>query len=361
VNAWVQIAVQYVAHMDSVFPDVVQDYEIWNEPNTAGMCTTADHLSTYLALYAAVAPAMKTQAAQDGKTIRIGGPVLSGYSQTWLTNLLTNAGTYPYVDFVSYHQYFFGPGQLQVQWDANTGFISLYQAVQDVSNGAAANYNKVLSQVAAGKQPGGAQTPVYITEYNDNWAFFNTCCRNDPKYAPLFNAIYLTDLLNSVYSGSAHVPENIDYFAGSAYPWFCIIGYPDTNSDCLNSVGAQLSPYPQYYAFALLASPQYLGLSAGGYMAKSISTPTGGGGLASTAFYTATKDSIVIINPTATDYSAITVTFANPGLSGTQGTLYQIVNGSQISTTPISLTTQGANRSTTISVPAYSVQAVSLP
>jgi hypothetical protein len=359
VNAWVQIAVQYVQHMDTAFPGIVTDYEIWNEPNSTGMCTTADHLKTYTALYAAAAPAMK--AVQVSKPIRVGGPVLSGYSQIWLNSLLTGPSTAPYVDFVSYHQYFFGTGQLQVQWDAYTGLISLYEATQDVSNGAAATYARVAAQVAAGNQPGGAQTPIYVTEYNDNWGFFNTCCRNDPTYAPLFNALYLTDMLNSVYSGSARVPGNIDYFAGSAYPWFCIIGYPDTGSDCLNSVGATLAPYPQYYAFQLLASPRYLGLSAGGYMAKSISTPTGGGGLATTAFYTGAKDAVVIVNPTSTPYSQITVTLANPGLSGTQGTQYQIVNGAQITTTPISFSGQGTSLSTTISVPPYSVQAVSLP
>jgi hypothetical protein len=361
VNAWVQIAVQYVAHMDAAFPGVVQDYEIWNEPNTTGMCTSADHLKTYLALYSAVAPAMKAQAAQDGATIRLGGPVLSGFSQTWLSAFLTNSGTAPYADFISYHQYFFGPTQLSAQWDTNAGLVSLYQATQDVSNGTIANYAKYVAQTALGSQPGGAQTPIYVTEYNDNWAFFDTCCRNDPTYAPVFNALYLTDMLNASYQNSQHMPKHIDYFAGSAYPWFCLIGYPDSNSDCLNSVGATLSPYPPYYAFALIASPQYLGLSAGGYMAKSISTPTGGGGLASVAFYTSTKDAIVVINPTSTAYSQITVTLANPGLSGTQGNLYQIVNGAQITTTPVSFSTQGTSLSTTISVPPYSVQAVSLP
>jgi hypothetical protein len=375
-NAWVEIARQYVAHMDATFPGVVTDYEIWNEPNSTGMCTTANHLDTYLALYGAVAPVMKNQAAQEGKTIRVGGPVLSGYSQLWLSSFLTDPRTFPHVDFVSYHQYFFGPGQLQAKWDTYTGIVSLYEAMQDASNGAGADYAKVAAQVAAGKQPGGANTPIYLSEYNDNFGFFETCCRNDPKFAPLFNALYLTDMLNSAYSGLP-VPRGIDYFAGSAYPWFCIIGYPDANSDCLNSVGAQLSPYPQYYAFQLIASPQYLGLSGGGYMAKSISTmppvclttpgagctPTGGGGLATTAFYTASKDVIVIINPTSTPYSQIPVTFANPGLSGTQGNLYQIVNvnGVRITTTPISFSQQGSSLSTTISVPPYSVQAVSLP
>jgi hypothetical protein len=93
-------------------------------------------------------------------------------------------------------------------------------------------------------------------------------------------------------------------------------------------------------------------------MAKSISTPTGGGGLATTAFYTSTQDSIVIINPTATAYPQITVTFANPGFSDAQGTLYQIQNGSQITSTPISFSSQGTSRTTTIEVPPYSVQAV---
>lgn len=96
-------------------------------------------------------------------------------------------------------------------------------------------------------------------------------------------------------------------------------------------------------------------------MAKSISAPTGGGGLATTAFYTANHDSIVVTNPTSTAYNQITVTLANPGLSGTQGTLYQIVNGAQISTTPISFSQSGTSLTTTISVPAYSVQAISLP
>jgi len=362
ISQWAQIAAQYVTHMSSTFPGVVQDYEIWNEPNATGMCSTADHLKTYMAIYAAAAPAMKAAVPAGTPSIRIGGPVLSGYSQLWLSTLLNDPTTAPYVDFISYHQYFFGASQMQAQWDVHTGDISLYEATQDPSIGAAGVYGRVVAQAAAGKQPGGAQTPIYITEYNTNWAFYEDCCRNDPTYGPLWNALYVTDLLNSVYtSGVTHVPNNIDYFAGSAYPWFCMIGVQDSDSDCLYSVGAVPVPYPQYYAYQLIASPQHLGLSAGGYMAKSISTPTGGGGLATTAFYTASKDAIVIMNPTSTPYSQITVTFANPGLSGTQGTLHKITNGTQVDTSPISFSVQGTSVTTTINVPPYSVQAVSLP
>jgi hypothetical protein len=361
ITEWTQIAAQYVAHMDSTFPGVVQGYEIWNEPNATGMCTTANHMNTYMAIYAAAAPAMKAQAAQDGTTIRIGGPVLSGYSAIWFNTLLTSPSTAPYVDFVSYHQYFFGSTQMQVQWDTYTGDISLYEATQDPSVGAAGVYGRVAGLVAAGSQPLGAQTPIYVTEYNSNWAFFQDCCRSNPTYAPVWNALYVTDMLDSIYNGVAYVPGGLDYFAGSAYPWFCLIGVQDTNMDCLYSVDASPVPYPQYYAYDLIASPQYLGLSAGGYMAKTISTPTGGGGLATTAFYTANKDGIVITNPTSTAYPQITVTLANPGLTGAQGTFYQISNGAQVETSPISFSVNGTSLTTTISVPAYSVQAVSLP
>jgi hypothetical protein len=358
---WATIAVEYVAHMDATFPGVVQDYEIWNEPNSTGMCSTQDHMTTYMALYAAAAPGMKAQASQDGATVRVGGPVVAGYAATWFQTLMSNPSTAPYVDFLSYHQYLFGSSQLQVQWDQYTGDPSLYEDEQDPSVGAQGVYSRVVQLAAQGSQPLGAQVPIYVTEYNTNWSFFQDCCRNDPTYAPVFNALYAMDMLNSVYNNVAHVPNQLDYFAGNAYPYFCLIGVQDSGSDCLYSTGATPVPYPQYYAYDLIASPQYLGLATGGYMAKSISTPTGGGGLATTAFYTANKDAVVITNPTSTPYSQITVTLANPGLTGTQGTLYQIVNGSQVTTTPISFTVSGTNATTTINVPAYSVQAVSLP
>ena len=360
ITQWAEIAAEYVTHFNTKFPGVVQDYEIWNEPNATGMCTSADHLSTYMAIYAAAAPAMKTAASHSGPPIRIGGPVLSGYSQLWLSSLLTNASTAPYVDFVSYHQYMFGSGQLEAQWDTYSGVPSLYEETQDPSVGALANYKKVLTQIAAGKQPGGANTPVYVSEFNTNWAFFKDCCRNDNTYAPVWNSLYLTDMLDSVYNGALHVPNKLTYFAGSAYPYFCLIGVRDSNMDCLYSAGAAPVPYPQYFAYRLFGSSTYLGLSSGGHMAKSISTPTGGGGLATTAFYTATQNAVVITNPTPTAYTQISVTFMNPGFTNTQGTLYRIINGSQISSSTISFSSSGANRATTIDIPAYSVQAISL-
>lgn len=359
VTEWATIAAAYVAHMDSTFPGVVQDYEIWNEPNATGMCSS-NNLDSYMALYAAAAPAIKAQASHDGATDRVGGPVLAGDSATWLSTFLGSSTTAPYVDFVSYHQYINGLTELSTQWDTYNGDPSLYELTQDPTIGAFAEYNDVLADVAAGKQPGGAETPVYITEYNTNWAFFNDCCRNSATYAPVWNALYVTDLLDSVYKGSAKMPNKLIYFAGSAYPWFCMIGVLDTNLDCLYSAGATPAPYPQYYTYQLFASSTYLGLQGGGYMAKSLSTPTGGGGLATTAFYTSTQDAVVIVNPTSTAYPHISVTLANPGFASTQGTLYSVVNGAEIQSSGISFSVQGTSFTTTIDVPAYSVQGVSL-
>ena len=356
---WAQMAVQYVAHMDATFPGLVTDYEIWNEPNSTGMCAT-NHLSSYLAIYAAAAPAMKNQAAADGKSIRIGGPVLSGFDSNWITSLVTNATTAPYVDFVSYHQYFGGNPDLNVKWDVSTGIASLYDSTQDVSTGALGNYRRAQPLVAAGKQPNAAKTPIYLTEFNTNWAFYQDCCKNHPTYAPLFNALYIVDMLDSVYNGLPQMPAKLYYFAGSAYPYFCLVGVKDSNNDCLYSAGATPVPYPQYYAFDLLGSPSYLDLAAGGHMAASISTPTGGGGIATSAFYTATQDSIVIVNPTSTSFPQLTVTFANPGFTSTQGSLYTVVNGDQITSSTVSFSVQGANRTTTIDVPPYSVQGITL-
>ena len=359
IGQWAQMAAQFAAHMDARFPGVVTDYEIWNEPNSPDMCAT-DRLKSYLSLYAAAASAMRAQAARDGKTIRVGGPALSGYDQTWLSSFVTNSGTAPYVDFVSYHQYFGGTTNVDAEWDTATGLPSLYDATQNVSTGAMGVYRRVQAVVATGAQPRPASTPIYVTEYNTNWAFFHDCCRNDPTYSPLFNALYLVDMLGTVYYGLPQVPSKLFYFAGSAYPYFCLVGVKDSNSDCLYSAGATPAPYPQYYAFDLLASPAYLGLAAGGHMANTISTPTGGGGLATAAFYTSSLDAVIIVNPTSNSYAQVTVTFANPGFTSTQGTLYAITNGDQITSSTISFAMQGSNRTTTIDVPPYSVQAISL-
>ena len=358
VTTWAQIAASYVAHMDANFPGVVQDYEIWNEPNASGMCSS-NNLNNYMAIYAAAAPLMKQQAAIDGVTIRVGGPVLSGLSTLWINTLLGSSTTAPYVDFISYHNYFFGGTALEVKWDTYNGNTSLYQATTDPSNGAAEIYSKVYAAVKTGKQPLGAKTPIYITEFNSNFAFAQDCCRSNPIYAPVWNGLYLTDLLNSVYTGLP-APTRLVYFAGSAYPWFCLIGTEDQNMDCSYSRGSTPQPYPQYYTFQLLASSNYLGLSEGGYMAPTVTPPNGGGGIVVTAFYNASQDAIMITNPTANNYTNIPLTLSALGFTSPQGTLYQIMNGASINASSLPLTPVGSTYSATISIPPYSVMGISI-
>ncbi len=362
VTKWAQLAVAYVAHFDAAFPGLVQDYEIWNEPDAQNLCpTSGTAIDNYMAIYAAAAPLMKQQAASDGATIRVGGPALAGANTTWINTLLSNASTAPYVDFISYHQYLFGPTELNVQWDTYAGDMSLYQATQDPSTGSAAVYNTVYRSVAAGQQPLGAKTPIYVTEFNTNFGFFKDCCRNDPIYAPVWNALYVTDMLNNVYStGAPPPPGELVYFAGNAYPYFCLIGVPDANSDCLYSAGATPTPYPQYYTYQLLSAPNYLGLVNGGYMATSVQPPLGGGGLAVMAFYTGTQDAIVITNPTGIDYAAVPIAVQNAGLGAPQATLFGVANGQSIQSSSLALTPAGTGYTATIAVPRYSVQAISL-
>jgi Glycosyl hydrolases family 39/Rib domain len=354
---WGQMAASYVAHMDATFPGVVQDYEIWNEPNASGLCG-ADHQKSYTTLYAAAAPLMKQQSATDGATIHVGGPATAGFQPSWATAMLTDPTIAPYVDFISYHQYMFDKSNLQVQWDTYNGNVSMYQQVQDSGASAQAVYKKAYATLKAA-EPNGVTTPIYITEYNTNWAFFKDCCRNDPTYAPVWNALYVTDLLDTAYLGLP-VPEKLVYFAATAYPWICMIGVLDPNLDCLYSPNSVAHPYPQYYAYQLLSSRNYLGLEDGGHLAKTVAPPVGGGGVAVAAFYNVNKDAILITNPTAAHYSQIQVSLQNVGFGTPKATLYQIVNGALINSSSLALTPQGSGYSATIDVPPYSVQGIAV-
>jgi hypothetical protein len=133
--------------------------------------------------------------------------------------------------------------------------------------------------------------------------------------------------------------------------------------DCDYSRGSSPQPYPQYYTFQLLASSNYLGLSAGGYMAPTVTPPNGGGGIVVTAFYVlgnAAQDAIMITNPTAINYTNIPLTLSALGFTSPQATLYQIENGAYINASSLPLTTAGSNYSATISIPPYSVMGISI-
>jgi hypothetical protein len=338
----------------------VQDYEIWNEPDVGNLCGKS--LSEYLSIYGAAAPQMKQQAAADGVSIRVGGPASAGLDSTWVAGLLSNSSTAPYVDFVSYHQYLFGGANINALWDSYAGSPSVYQRTQDPGFGAAALFNKAAQLVKNGTQPLGAKTPIYVDEFNINYTFQQNCCQNDPTYAPVWNALYISDVLNTVYTGNAAVPGKLVYYSTMGYPYYCLMGTWDTHMDCQYSIGSTPVPYPQYYAFQLLSAPEYLGMQDGGYMAASVTPHTAGGGIAVTGFYTLQKDAVLITNPTSDNLQSIPVKLLNLGFNAPQATLYQIVNGSSInpSTLPLTLGADGVTYTATISIPAYTVVAIAV-
>jgi hypothetical protein len=356
---WAQLAKSYVAHMDATFPGVVTQYEIWNEPDGGGMCGAAK-LNKYLQIYAAAAPLMKQQAAADGEKIRVGGPALSTVNTSWIQSLLSNSSTAPYVDFVSYHNYVESKAEENAAWIITNGQTSLYQLTQSGYRAPATLLARAAKLVAAGKQPLGANTPIYVDEFNVNWIFAKDCCRNDPTYAPVWNALYVIDSLDTVYSGTPQVPGQLTYFSANTSPYFCLIGEWNANMNCVFHGATAPTPYPQYYAYQLMASPHYLSLNSGGFMAASVSpVANASGGLAVTAFYTSTQDSILIVNPGGKSYTQ-TVSAQNIGFSSPVAYLYQVRDGKSISNSPLSLTPSGSAYNMTVTIPPYSVLGISI-
>jgi len=363
VNEWGKLAASFVAHFDQKFPGFVTRYEIWNEPNTAALCgTSTTRESEYISIYSAAAPQMKQQAKADGVTIVVGGPGSSG--PAW-TDLLTNSQTAPYMDFYSYHLYVGSDADIKngMTWDGAGGTPSLRSKTLSSTAGIQARYLQAYSGVKSANTPLGAKTPIYFDEYNDDWAFMNDCCRNSPTYSPLFNSITVAQLLNSVYKGAGEVPGMMIYYSAGQQT-FCILAVIDTAMDCTKAAtGDQAQPYPQWYTYRMIFNPSFLDLQDGGHMAASVtlSSSADSAGLIATGYYTATKDSVFIVNPTATSYSGITLQINNSGLSSPAATLYTInATNPHISQWPASTLAASQGTQITFDVPGYSVLAVSL-
>ena len=363
VNAWASIAQQFVHHMDTTFPGVVTDYEIWNEPDIA-LCVPAGEtaLTDYMKLYAAAVPLMKAQAKADGQTIRVGGPVSAGLNGTWITAMLNDPVISQNIDFMSYHYYLVGKPGETAQWDTYNGTESIYQITQD-NLGPANVYEYAGTLVGGGKQPQGKNLPIYITEYNLDWLFVKTCCSDDFTYSPVWNALYVADLLDTpfAYNGAPNTMSRLIYYAANHPPYDCLVGEYDANMDCAYPAGTAAQPYPQYFAYQLLGSPKYLDLQDGGYLAASLSPPRLVNGLVVTGYFTPSLDAIVLINPSQYTYTNMPINISNSGLTSPQATLYQIVNGQSIQASSLSLNPAGGTSfSTTVTLRPYSVQAIAL-
>jgi Glycosyl hydrolases family 39 len=358
VNRWGGLAAQVVTHMNTAFPNLVTDYEIWNEPDIPnGLCAPDDttRLNDYLAMYAAAATQMRQ--AANSKPIRIGGPVVVNNPGLWIPALLSNSSTSGLVDFVSYHKYlgFTNLINAGMTWDGANGTPSLSSLIHNFGD----SYGQIAGFVRHGSQPNPSSTPIYLTEYNDDAAFSPDCCRNDPTFSPLFNVMTVASLMNSIYSGAQGVPSRLHYFSASTPPpgFFCLVGVLDPNLDCSSS--GPLQPYPQYYAYQLLAGSNFLNMAAGGNMAVSLSLPSN---LQGFAFYTAAGDALVLVNPSSTDATGVGLTLQNPGSVSSNGVLY-LLNGSgnePMTSSTLPLTRSGNTLSGSVNVPMLSVVALLL-
>lgn len=367
VSAWAKIALDYVKHMDTTFPGVVTDYEIWNEPNVNALCVpAASKLPDYLALYKAAVPAMRAQIATDHSGARVGGPATAGLPSNWVSAMFADPIIAANVDFLSYHIYIFSNTQLGAQWNSYNGVDGVLQMTQDSPLGAEQYLQTAANLLKIANHP---NIPIYNTEFNLNWDYAKNCCQNDPTYSPVWNGLQVAGMFNAVYADSPNTIQHMIYFAANAHPYFCLLGEIDANMDCTYSTTAPPQRYPQYFLYQLFGAGNYLDLeSGGGHMAASIAPAERGNGLVTTAFFTPANsinksgvDSVVLINSTPETLTNVPINIANTGFTGASATLYRIESGDTIQSSSLSLKLQGGTSYTTeISMQPNSVQAIAI-
>lgn len=368
-SEWGTLAAQVVAHMDTKFPGVHPYYEIWNEPDgITFLCVPASNpnpdqtrITEYKAIYAAAAPRMKQQAQKDNRLIQVGGPALAVprlHASIWLPALVNDPTVAPYIDFISYHNYF----RIK-QTDTWGNMLSL---MQDPAAGVAALYENVSSIVHKGKQPNAQSTLILIDEYDTTTSSID-CCRNNKTFAPLWNALFITDLLNSVndtsspYGPALAFPNGLAYFTvtpqSPSTSHFCLFGTWNSAMDCAQN--GSIQPYPQYYTYRLLSDSHFCDMTNGGYITKAaVGKPAG---LVVSGFYTSTKDNVLIVNTSGTAYTQLTLALQNPGLANPTASVYTLNSSHpQIGASSVTLSAVSGGYTVTISVPAYSTVALSL-
>jgi hypothetical protein len=366
VQRWADLAAELVAHLDRAFPARVRDYEIWNEPDTpAGLCVSpaGRRRETYMQMYRAAYLALRAQARRDRAAIRIGGPALSKPESAgpWISGLLALAGSRP--DFISYHHYAgdASGNPAAPSAEAAVTWPSLLARTTGRRQGIAAEYGRVR-RVATAK---GKSPDIYLDEYNTTSAYRPDCCRNDSRYAPVWNALVLQELLNASYRG-AGVPERVMYFAAQDWfadappgtAWFCLLGV-GSRMDCDYSSG-KADPYPQFYAYALLAGRGYLQLSQGGYLAASPGAPATQH-VHTSAWYTEAGDSVLISNSGGA-VRTVAVVLERTGPVKAEATRFLLDRENPgIAAEPLQMSVEGTNLRATLRLPPFSVLGIFLP
>lgn len=370
-TAWASLVTQVVKHLDANFPGLIADYEVWNEPNgqqflclPSSANSTTQRINSYVSLYAATAKAIKAQLDSDGATAKVGGPALSSVNSTteaWISTLLADPVAAPLVDFVSYHEYIFNSLQTAPSnWNSPAAMISA--TLNGTANrlSVASNFKKIKTLVAAGKQPNAATTPVYITEFNTTAGLNGSsgdCCRNDPSISPVWNSLFVSSFLAAA-SDNGGVPDKIFYYAAHyASVNYCLLSDINSQMDCSSANSVQ--PFPQFYAYQLLGSENYLNLQGAGNVLKQVSAANSD--ISATAFVSGSTKSVIINNTGSQDYGQVAVVWSESGATVQSVTGYKLpsASGHSIADINVSLSHPASDKYVAlVDVPAYSVQAV---
>jgi hypothetical protein len=207
--------------------------------------------------------------------------------------------------------------------------------------------------------------PVYIDEYNTETAVSEACCKNSPVFAPLWNDLFVADLFDSTRdSGSQHggaaqdLPHLAYFTTTSPKTEDCLFGVWDAAIDCAAKPEG-IAPYPQYWAYRLLGGPDYLGLTAGGFVAPGWSvqrTSGAGADLAVTPMTTA-----------GNQYAAVRIVLQAPGLGAKKAEQYTLAGVPLATASPIQSQAvvlrpmPDGGLSATVTVPAYATIALATP
>ena len=319
------------------YPNAVDSAQLRNEPDAASSgdwCPSGSALTAYESFFGAVGPAV----ASANPNILVGGPALAlaASASTWVPGVI---GAWPGLAFFSYHLYL---------TSACTTWASCLAGMQSTANGVGYWYAQYSGLITAA----GSSAPLWITEYNDGYGFTADCCRFDNTYSLLWNTLNAADYLNAINTYSAsNIAQRLYYFTDEGTGYFCLFGNI-AGANCAETP-APVAPYPQYYSYELLG---LLGLPLGGNLAASISPASTVSGLSAAAWYTTEGDAVLMVNPTASAMSGVTITFNNTGISNAKGTAY-LLNSSNPQNTGSVLTLTsigGTSYTATVNIPAYS-------
>jgi hypothetical protein len=300
---------------------------------------------------------MRAQMMADGHVSPIG--INFATSQpTQVTNflvpLLQNKSVDENIDFITMHNYFH-----------NSSWSNLVADTLGTVGGGASAFQATSQAVRnqATQMRHGANTPILIDEYNGSACAEG--CRNDPTTAPVWNSLYVANLLNSVfndtnaaYGAAQQVPAGLAYWSLSIGPpgSYCMFGVDDAKLDCL--ARGTLVPYPQYYAYKLFHDPGYLDMGNSAYVVSAPKAPS----LYTNAFFTKTKDNVMLINTSATDKQTVNLSLTNTSSSATSATVYTLNKAnSHISSQTVPLTSTGhGNYTVKLSISPITTMAVSI-